>query len=140
MSGAFSVRLSFFTSSGCAAGSRKGVPSGEVTRLEGEVIGRSLGFFGMDAGLVLLARWTAKGSPRAPESRRALSWSCQEELSPGLRRDRSNHREQAPEKRFPCALPLSGVCAGLADAPGAAVALGLAGAAGLAPVSGCGRR
>ena len=29
------------------------MPSGEVTRLEGEVFGRSPGFFGVDAGLVV---------------------------------------------------------------------------------------
>lgn len=51
MSGAFSARLSFL-GSGCTAGSRKGVPSGEVTRLEGETFGRSPGFLGVDAGLV----------------------------------------------------------------------------------------
>jgi hypothetical protein len=50
VSGAFSER--FFGSSGRAAGSLKGVPSGDVIRLDGEACLRSLGLFGVGAGLV----------------------------------------------------------------------------------------
>ena len=87
------MRLSFPASLSRIGVSLKGVPSGEVARLEGEFCGRSPGFLGVDGGL------EAGGIDGAA-------------LGIG----------EAFSKRLSFPFPLSGVSAGLVDVTGAVVA------------------
>ncbi len=131
MSGAFSERLSFLGSSGAAAGSRKGVPSGEVTRLEGEGFWRSLGFLGVDAGLGAGSvdnEGLTAGTGLSPFL--DFTGGVAAGLAAGLTGAAAVGIGEASS------LPLSGVSAGLAAGAGAAVVAGLAEPAGLAPVAG----
>lgn len=130
MSGAFSLGLSFFTSFSRMAGSLKGVPSGDVVRLEGVLCCRSLGLSRLGAGLVpgTVAGVTA-GSSFSSRSFLAFPGGVVAGLEAGL----TGAAAVGMGEAF-LSLPfsLSGVMAGLAAA-GAAVVAGLADPAGLAP-------
>jgi hypothetical protein len=141
VSGAFSVRLSFFISLSRTAGSLKGVPSGEVVRLEGELCWRSLGLLRVGAGLVpgaVAEEGLTEGAAFSPRSFLGLPGGVVAGLEAGLTGAAALGIGEALSARLSFPLSLSGAAAGLAAVAGAVEAAGLAGAAGLAPVAGIG--
>ena len=122
MSGAFSARLSFLASLSRIGASLKGVPSGEVVRLDGEFWRRSLGLLGIGAGVVpgiLDDEGLKVGGGFANRSFPGFPGGVvagPEVGAVGI--------GETPFSRLSLPLPLSGAIPGLANVVGAVVAAG----------------
>ena len=134
MSGAFSERLSFLTSWSGIGVSLKGVPSGEVAR----EFGCLLGLLGVTAGFApgaVTEEGLTAGAGFSPRSFLGFPGGVITGLAAGLTGATGGIGEGF-SKRLSLLLALSGVIAGLAGAAGLAETAGLAAAAGDVPDAG----